>query len=217
MSMHKQFSRGSTSSSHRSVSLTRSTVLDADAIKTSVATSDAVASYSGTDLDGADVGADNIARPTPSGHTGVAQYPIAASAAHTGSYVVASAITFTGTYGGVSAVRTATVGSADGNETLIADGPLDTVSQIDVAAQADALGAWTFGFDDVACKGPDSCVLPFRELAPTSTGAVKITCGGGDVDTVAGLAATSLPLKLEVRRVHFSDGATTLTTLRLHE
>lgn len=215
MSSHKQFERGSTSSSHRSISLTRSTVLDADAIVTSVATAATAQSYTGAALNGADVGADHIARPTPSGFTGVAQYPIAVAATHAASYVDGSLITFTGTYGGVAVVRTATVVGTGGNATFVADGPLDTCSAVNVAAQVDALGAWTFGWDDVACPGPEACPVPFRELAATSSGAVMITCGSGDVDTISSLTATSLPLWLEVRRVLFTNGATTLTTLRL--
>lgn len=215
MSSHKQFERGSTSSSHRCISLTRSSVLDATAIKTSIATAATAQSYTGAALNGSDVGSDHIARPAPSGHEHVAQYPIAVASNSAGSYVADSLITFTGTYGGVAVVRTATVVGTDGNATFIANGPLDTCSQIDVAAQADTSGAFTFGWDDIACPGPDSIVTPFRQLVATSTGAVRITCGDGHPDTIGSLTATSLPLWQEVRRVWFSNAATTLTTLRL--
>lgn len=214
MSMHRQFERGSTSASHRSISLTRSSVLAANAIKTSIATAVTSQTYNGAALNGSSV-TNNIATPSPSGQVKVAQYPIAVASSSAGSYVASSLITFTGIYGGVSVVRTATVVGTGGNATFIADGPLDSCSSITVAAQANTSGAWTFGWDDIACPGPDSLPTPFRWIAATSTGNAKITCGDGNIDTVTGLTATYPPLFQEVRRVWFSDAATTLTTLRL--
>lgn len=215
MSNHKQFERGSTSSSHRSLSLTASTVLDADAIKTTIATAATVATYSGAALNGASVGTDHIARPAPSGLADVAQYPIAVASSSAGSYLDKSTIVFTGLYGGLPVTRTATVSGTGGNATFVADGPMDSCSSVVVAAQANTSGAWTFGWNDIACPEGDGLVLPFRELVATSSGNVMITCGDGHTDTLTALTATSLPLRLEVKRVWFSNVATTLATLRL--
>lgn len=214
MSRHKQFERGSTSAPHRCISLTRSSVLAATAIKTSIATAVTPQTYSGAALNGASVTA-NIATPAPSSQVRVAQFPIAVAATNGGSYIAGSLITFTGTYGGVAVVRTATVVGTGGNATFVADGPLDTCSSITVAAQTNVSGAWTFGWDDIACPGPDSMVTPFRWITATSTGNVKITCGDGNIDTVTALTAVYPPVFQEIRRVWFSDAATTLTTLRL--
>ncbi len=206
---------GSISVSPRVLPLTASSVLNATAIKTSVATAAAGAIYSGAALNGGDV-IDNIAYPTPSGLTGVAQYPIAVAASNAGSYVNGSTIVFSGTYGGVAATSTATVVGTDGNATFVGNNPLDTVSSITVAAQVNTSGAWTFGFNDVACKTRNGNVEPFRMLRPTSTGNVVITCGSGHDATVPVVAGDPDEL-VDILRIKFSSGSTTVTTLKLYE
>lgn len=207
---------GSISPSPRILPLTASTVLNATAIKTSIATAATGVIYSGAALNGGDVGADNIARPTPSGLTGVAQYPIAVASASAGSYVANSTIVFSGTYGGVAATSTATVTGTGGNATFVGDKPLDTVSAITVAAQTNASGAWTFGFNDIACKTVGGNVEPYRVIRPTSTGNLVVTCGTGHDATVP-LTAGDADEVVDVTRLKFSDAATTVTTLKLYE
>jgi hypothetical protein len=162
-----------------------SDLLDADAIKKAIATSAAAAgvTYSGADLDGDDVGTDDIARPTPGGHTGVPQYPIAVASSNAGSYVNGSTIVFSGTYGGAAATSTATVVGTDGNATFKGDKPLDTVSSIHVAAQANTSGEWTFGFDDIGARRKNGMFEPYRMIRnDTTPGVISLVYLGGFAD-----------------------------------
>lgn len=206
---------GSISPSPRILPLTASTVLNATAIKTSIATSASGAIYSGAALNGGDVTA-GVASPTPSGLTGVAQYPIAVATSKAGSYVANSTIVFDGTYNGKAATSTATVVGTGGGATFVGDKPLDTVTGITVAAQADTAGAWTFGFNDIACKTRGDNIEPFRVLRPTSSGNLVVTCGSGHDATIPLLAGDADEV-LDVTRLKFSDAATTITTIKVYE
>jgi hypothetical protein len=204
--------------SPRVLVLTASTVLDADAIKTTIATVAAITTYTGVQLNGADVAAVTyIATPTPSGYTNVAQYPIAVAASNAGSYVNGSTIQFVGTYCGAAVTRTATVVGTDGNATFVADGPVDTVTSIIVAAQTNTSGAWTFGFNDVRCVRRGGEDEPWRELRSTSSGDCLVTCASGDDALLASLTATTQPERVSMVRLKFSSASTTVTTLRLYE
>ncbi len=168
--------------SPRPITLLVSEIADADAIKTTIATSSSAASYSGADLDGADANP-GPAYPTPTNTgqvvTDVPQYPTATAASHASSYVDGSEVTFTGTYGGAAKTRTATVVGTDGNATFVADGPLDSCSQVDVEAQADALGAWTFGWTDIGSWNDAGVDAPPRAVRGSGAdGFVKV----GDTD-----------------------------------
>jgi len=195
--------------------LTASSVLDADAIKLSIASVASIATYSGAALDGATV-TDGVSTPAPSGLIGVSQHPIAVAASHAGSYVVNSTVVFTGTRGGKAATSTATVTSANGNLTYVGNNPLDTVTSIVVGAQADALGAWTFGYNDIVCPQRGGCDEPFRVLRPTSTGNVVIVDGSGRSVTVPVVSGGPDEL-VGIYRVKFSSASTTVTTLNLYE
>ena len=176
-------------SSPRPITLTTADILDVDAVKTTIATVASDVSYSGADLNGADVdGATYIATPTPStGVTDVPQYPIAVAASSAGSYVDGSTVVFTGTHGGETVQRTATVVGTDGGATFIADGPVDTVSQIDVEAQADTSGAWTFGFTDIGYWREHSVDKCFRAIRANDAGSIHVQDedGHGDVTPFA--------------------------------
>lgn len=206
---------GSISISPRLLPLVASTVLDADAIKTSIATSASGAIYAGAALNGATASA-GIATPAPSGLTGVAQYPIAVASSSAGSYTASSTIQFSGTFSGESVTRTATVVGANGNATFVADGPLDTCTGITVAAQHDTSGAWTFGWNDIACKVINGQTQPYRVLRPLATGNVVITCGSGHDATVPVVSGGPDEF-VDILRVKFSSAATTVTTLNLYE
>jgi hypothetical protein len=195
--------------------LTASTVLDLDAIKLSVATVAAIATYSGAALDGVTAAA-GVSTPAPSGLTGVSQYPIAAASSNAGSYVVNSTVVFTGTRDGKAATSTATVTSADGNLTYVGDAPLDTVTSITVGAQTNTSGHWTFGFNDIACPKRGGCDEPFRMLRPTSTGNVVIVDGSGRSVTAPVISGGPDEL-VDIYRVKFSNVATTITTVNLYE
>jgi hypothetical protein len=202
----------------RSLSFTASTVLAATAILTSTATAITAQTYTGATLNGTTVdGTTHIATPAPSSKTKVAQYPIAVAANHAGSYVVGSKIKFYGKYGGVDVIRTATVVGTDGNATFVADGPLNSCSKVTIEAQTDALGAWTLGWNDIACPCPTGDLQPFRKLIATSSGDLMVQFGDGSTDTLKSLTATSAAEDIEIVRLVFSNAATTITTLRLYE
>lgn len=195
--------------------LTASTVLDADAIKTSVATVAAITTYSGAALNGAAVTA-GVATPAPSGLVGVSQHPIAVASSNAGSYVVNSTVVFTGTRDGRPATSTATVTSADGALTYVGASPLDTVTSITIGAQVNTSGAWTFGFNDIVCPRRGGCDEPFRMLRPTSTGNVVIVDGSGRSVTVP-VVSGGPDEPVDIYRVKFSSTSTTVTTVNLYE
>jgi hypothetical protein len=180
---------------HRSMSF--STLLDANGIKTSIATVAAITTYTTTALNGAYVTA-NVATPAPNGHTDVDQYPVATASSSAGSYVNASTIRFVGTYNGEAVTRTATVVGTDGNAEFIADGPMRTVTSIIVAAQANTSGAWEFGFTDLAMPYVAGNKTPFSFLRATGAGNIRVKHVGGYLETLAMAAAEQAePLSLE--------------------
>lgn len=184
-------------------------ILDADAIKKAIATSAAAAgvTYSGADLDGDDVGTDDIARPTPNGHTNCPQYPIAVASSNAGSYVNGSTIVFTGTYGGVGATSTATVVGTDGNATFKGDKPLDTVSSIHVAAQANTGGEWTFGFDDIGAWLEKGIEVPAAAIIGLGSGVVSLLDPDGNADLLPIYLDSYRPVKAH----HIVRSTTTAT------
>ena len=151
---------------------------DADGIKESVATSDEAASYTGVALDGTNTAGTLVSAAVA---TGLASYPTFSSTSAASSYVNASTVTFTGTYQGQAVQRVAVLTGTDGNETeVLADGPMDidSISQIDVEAQADANGAFTFGWKHL---------LPATGLwfmVARAAGNVHLTFQDGTIDTL---------------------------------
>jgi hypothetical protein len=180
---------------HRSMSF--STLLDADGIKASIATTASIATYSGAALDGA-YAADGVATPVPNGHTDVDQYPVATASSSAGSYVNGSTIQFVGTYNGAAVTRTATVVGTGGAAEFIADGPIRTVTSIIVAAQANTSGAWTFGFTDLAMPDIGGVKYPFTFLRATGAGNIRVEHVGDYLETMAFAAAEHAePLRLK--------------------
>lgn len=180
---------------HRSMSF--STLLDADGIKTSIATAATAQTYSGAAINGAYAAA-GIATPAPNDHTDVDQYPVAVASSSAGSYTNGSLILFIGTYNGLAVTRTATVSGTGGNASFIADGPMRTVSEIRVGAQANASGAWTFGFTDLAMPIIGGMKYPFTFLRATGAGNIRVQHVGGYLETMAFAAAEQAePLRLE--------------------
>jgi hypothetical protein len=170
----------STQSSPRSLSFTSSAaLLDADGIKTTIATVAAAVTYTGAALNGAYANP-GPAIPAPGGHAGVAQWPVATASSAAGSFVNGSSITWVGLYGGVSTTRTATVVGTDGNASFIADGPLESVTSVTIAAQVNTSGAWTLGFTDLAPrKVPGSTSEPvFRGIVGNAVGNVAVSYTG---------------------------------------
>lgn len=110
---------------------------DIDAIKTSIATVAAPASYSGAQLDGA-IGTGAI---SPS------RQITATSSVSAGAYVAGSVITITGTTEEVGAADTdtMTVVGTGGGESLATTKHFSAVTQIDIEAQAQVTGSWQFG------------------------------------------------------------------------
>ncbi len=162
---------------------------DPDAIKTSVATSTSLALYQGEDLNGA-AASDGVARPAPNDHAGLAAYPTVTTSAQAGAYVPGSKVTFIGEYGprfgegmGLGAAslvqREAVIVEADGGETLVADGPLESVLAIETDAQAATSGALTFGFTDLAPKSGQR----FVQIEGLAEGNLHVAYGD-DEDTI---------------------------------
>lgn len=152
---------------------------DADAIKTSVATSASPASYSDAALNGA-VGAATMNPPRSITVT---------RSSSAGSYST-SAITITGTYNGETVTDTLTPADADGGDTIYGDQPFDAVTSISLPAQVNTSGAFTFGVGDVwAGHGKQ-----FRAVKGHTAGNLALYYDAGVTDTlpVAALVVESV-------------------------
>lgn len=206
---------GSIEASPRVIPLVASTVLVATGIKTSIATVASAVTYTGAAINGTTATA-GIATPSPSGNTRVAQYPIIVASSSAGSYVNGSTAVFTGTRDNKPATSTATIVGTDGNATFVGDSPLETCSSIAIGAQANTSGAFTMGWQDVACPLRGGVLEPFRVLRPTSTGNVVVTCGSGDDATIP-VTAGDADEVVDIVRIKFSSASTTVTTLKLYE
>ena len=135
--------------------------VDADGIKTSIAAAASVQTYlapfNGTSTVGKAIASGAV--------SDFVSWPTVTNTSQSGKYVAASTIVFTGTYGGAVVSRTAALTTANGSETVIADGPLDhgSVTSIVVAAQVDTTGAFTFGWTGVGPKKGTGWMLVARE------------------------------------------------------
>lgn len=181
----------------RSKTFTTEALFDVDAVKTSVATVADAVSYSGAGLNGASV-SDGVASPLLGGHTGFASYPSCSRADNASSYVNESTATLTGTYRGQAVTRTITFSGTDGDDKTLADGPMDTITQIDIEAQADTGGAFEFGWSGLVA--PQQLNKGVRWLlVANETGAFIVEYGGGLQDTVtlqAGAELKSTPHRI---------------------
>ncbi len=146
---------------------------DPDGLKTTISSATTAQSYSGAALNGTNV--------CGGGKTGLASWPSVTSSSTVGAFNAGSAITFTGTYDGAAVTRTALLTAANGNETVLADGPLDigSVTVITVAAQADTDGSFTFGWSGIA---PQASRQSWRVVV-REAGSI-VVANGGEQDTV---------------------------------
>lgn len=115
-----------------------------NAIKMSIASAATPQSYSGAALNGA-IGAAAMELPRTVSVT---------TSAHAGSYVPASTVTFTGTDKDGNAITEAlALVATNGGETIVGLKGFMQITQIDVQAQNDASGAFTFGVQDIVVPG----------------------------------------------------------------
>jgi hypothetical protein len=174
-------------------------LLDVDGFKTSIATAATAQSYSGGALNGASASAGPA--------HGFAFIPSATLASNAGSYVPGSAVTFVGTYLGVATTRTGLIVGADGNETVLGDGPLDgPLTSIGVAAQVNTGGSFQFGWTDMLPAGrggptpgfsAPKQIAPWLGLTPSTSGAVHVGYAGSRDDTIAGIAGTHIEAAIQ--------------------
>lgn len=146
---------------------------DPNGLKTSIASATSLQTYSGTALNGTNV--------CGGGHSALSSWPTVTTSSTVGAFVAGSKVFFVGTYNRVTTERSATMGSADGNETLIADGPLDigSVTQIRVEAQADTDGTLEFGWTGVAPRAES----PKWRLVARTAAALTVEHEDGTQDT----------------------------------
>lgn len=151
-------------------------IADADGLKTSIATSTSVATYSGATLNGA------LANPGP------ATIPLTMNVSVTttsqsNTYNITSPIVVTGTNAaGATITDSLTLTTDDGNETVAGTKAFATVTSIAVPAQSNTSGAFTFGvqnivFDEAA-----------REVRGGSAGNIVVGYDGSTTDTIPCLA-----------------------------
>lgn len=171
---------------NRSFYFKPASLVSANGLKTSVATAASAQSYSGAALNGSMVSSNVGACKLGEGsYSGLAGYPAVTASNSVGSYVNNSTVVFTGSYGGQTVTRTATITNTAGNGTFITDGPLDTVTQIDVQAQANTAGAFTFGWSGVAPTKPLGSGSRMRTWKVVCNVAGNLHCvAGGNADTV---------------------------------
>lgn len=202
--------QGSTAPYRSPRTFTVANIADPDSIKASIATAATAQSYSGAALNGASK------KPLPDSKTGFAQWPTATASNSAGSYVNGSKIVFTSTYKGYPVVRTATVVGANGNATFVADGPVDgDVTLIAVGAQANAAGAWTFGFADLECpsRSSDKVLEPWRHARGTGAGNIGVVNLDGSAEVLPCLDGEHH--STEIYRLKTST--TTVTSVTLYQ
>lgn len=159
---------------------------DADGFVTTLTTSTSPVTLDGTDLNGVLVDDDNIGQPPK---TGIAFWPTATASNTVGAFTT-NAITFTGTYAGETVTRSAAYTSANGNQTVIADGPLETLVSISIPAMADTDGSHTFGFSGIGPRKDKLSnykawkVVSNADTANADTAAVHVAYSDGSTDTV---------------------------------
>lgn len=181
----------------RSMTFTTAGLLDADGIKTALATTTAAITYSGATLNGAYVTA-GVATPAPNGHTDVDQYPVITLSSSAGAYTNGAVVQYVGTYNGEAVTRTATIVGANGGASFIADGPMRTVTSIICPAQASTAGSLTHGFTDLCRPIIDGVKVAFNFLRATGAGNIAVKQVGGYSEVMAFAAAERAePLNVE--------------------
>lgn len=177
--------------SGRSVSFASlAAAFDADAIKTSIAASASPVTYSGADLNGA-VGEDTMDPPRAITIT---------RSSSAGDYTT-SAITVTGTYNGQTVTDTLTPADANGGDTIYGDQPFDAITSIDLPAQVNTDGAFTFGTGDIwAGDGKQ-----FRSVKAHAAGNLALYYDAGVTDT---LPLAALVIEPVMPRAILASGTT---------
>lgn len=170
---------------------------DTDAIKTSIATVAATATYTGGALNGV-IGATAM---VPARTVSVT------TSANVGTYT-GVAIVVTGTdVNGLALSETLTLTAVDGNETIVGSKGFKTVTSIAIPAQFDTGGTFQFGVRDVMCSTPPKAVRC------VGAGALKVGYEDGTTDTIADIAARET-LLISPTKI-FGDGGTTVVGLSL--
>lgn len=131
---------------------------DPDSIKKAYATVVTAEVYTTTDLDG-DLGDDPFDPPR------CVSITLAAAA---GAYTNGSTVTFTGTLDGAAVTDVLTITGTDGGITVLGDQYFDTITQIDVQAQATTGGYIEYG--------------TYSQAEPTASGLVRFYGGSGNDD-----------------------------------
>ncbi len=179
--------------------VTFQTVADADAIKTSVASSTSEESYSGAELNGAIGAAAMVPARTLSVTT----------SSNTGSYNIADPITFTGTDSEGNAIsEDLTLTNEDGGETLVTTKAFRTVTSIATPEQNDTGGAFTFGVRDIV-----PVANPPRAVRCGGAGNLKVAYDDGTTDTLTDIIAGEV-LAISPTKI-FGDAATTASKISL--
>jgi hypothetical protein len=176
----------------RTMTLAAADLADPDGIKTTVSTSLTAVSYSGAALNGALVFS-NVAEPRFGGFLELASFPTATLSNTVGAFFAASKVRWIGTYGGVAVTREASISTANGNETITGDGPMDTVTSVTVEAQQDTDGTFTFGFSGACPRRANGRV---RSWWLVGGGAGNIVAGyaNGQSDTLVSAAGREHPV-----------------------
>lgn len=157
-----------------------------NALKTSIASSAAPATYTGVALNGS-IG---------SGRFAVPQTVSVTTSAHAGSYIITTPITVKGTDAFGNAISdTLTLTAVNGGETIVGVKAFMTVTEIDVPAMNDALGAFTFGVYDILLT-PQTVA---RRIRASASGSLVIGYYDGSSDTLP--SATGEQHDLQVMKV----------------
>jgi hypothetical protein len=115
--------------------------------------------------------------------TGFAAWPTVTADDSAGAFNATDPIQFVGTYMGVDVVREATITTADGDVTVTADGPLETLSEILIPQQADDDGALSFGWTDIGPGSDGNGNLKRWTVVATSAANVHVAYGTPDAET----------------------------------
>jgi hypothetical protein len=168
--------------SPRTVTILAAALADTDAIKTSVASSASAASYDADDLNGA--AAPGSAVATANIVSGLPSFVVVTVASNAGSYVAGSKITVTGTFNGDVQTEELEIVGTDGNEVLLGDVPFDTVSGIDIEAQENTSGAFTFGFSGIGTPKRNTRFIHWQGFVGAETGNIHVKYHDGNEDTI---------------------------------
>lgn len=142
-----------------------------NAIKTSIATAATPQVYTAGALNGS-IGTATMSAP---------RRITATLAAHAASYVNGSTITIKGlNSAGASVSEVLTIAGTGGGTTLTTVGFFTQVTEIDVDAQADALGSFQFGTSDASVNS--------RSLRVGTAGNLHVQYGDGSTDTILNVA-----------------------------